>query len=146
MKTDRKVWLVVFIFVLLTFIITVFFYFYQVKKSGEEAQILTPEPYSSLGNLEGKNLLSKDAKAGLGLYHRAVFEIVPREGDDTQLDLKFLGVKDPEPISFQELSVEDKDNLHLNRDERFQILLTDSEGRVLQYRIMKDENDIVTEY
>lgn len=146
MKTDRKVWLVIFILVLLTFIVTIFYYFYQVKKSGEEAQVLTPESYSSLDNLEDKNLLSDDLKVKLGLYHRAVFEVIPKEGDDTKFDLKFLGVKDPEPISFQELSVEDKDNLHLNRDERFQILLTDNEGKVLQYRIMKDENDIVTEY
>ncbi|BFD25275.1 MAG: hypothetical protein JST_000606 [Candidatus Parcubacteria bacterium] len=146
MKTNRKFWLVVFIIFLLIFIITAFCYFYQVKKSGGEVQNIVPEPGSSLDNLEGKDLLGEDVKAGLGLYHRAVFEIVPREGDDTQMDIKFLGVKDPEPISFQELSVEDKDNLHLNRDERFQILLTDSEGRVLQYRIMKDENDIVTEY
>ncbi|BFD24749.1 MAG: hypothetical protein JST_000046 [Candidatus Parcubacteria bacterium] len=146
MKTDKKVWLVIFILVLLTFIVTIFYYFYQVKKSGEEAQVLTPESYSSLDNLEDKNLLSDDLKVKLGLYHRAVFEVIPKEGDDTKFDLKFLGVKDPEPISFQELSVEDKDNLHLNRDERFQILLTDNEGKVLQYRIMKDENDIVTEY
>ncbi|MGI5827328.1 MAG: hypothetical protein ACOX6C_02705 [Patescibacteria group bacterium] len=146
MKTDKKVWLVIFILVLLTFIVTIFYYFYQVKKSGEEAQVLTPESYSSLDNLEDKNLLSDDLKVKLGLYHRAVFEVIPKEGDDTKFDLKFLGVKDPEPISFRELSVEDKDNLHLNRDERFQILLTDNEGKVLQYRIMKDENDIVTEY
>lgn len=146
MKKDKKVWLIVFIFILLVFIITISYYFYQIKKSSEESQAPIPEPYSSLDNLEGKNLLSEDVKVKLGLYHRAVFEIVPREGDDTKFDLKFLGVKDPEPIPFQELSVEDKNNLHLNRDERFQILLTDNEGKVLQYRIMKDENDIVTEY
>jgi hypothetical protein len=170
MKTDRKFWLVVFILVLLAFIIAVFCYFYQIKKSSEEAQISTPEPYNSLDNLEGKDLLDEeaqistpesynsldnlegkdlldeDAKAKLGLYHRAVFEKIPREGDDTRVDIKFLGIQEPKPLPFQELSIDDKDRLHLKRDDRFQVLLTDSEGKILQYRIMKNENDIVTEY
>lgn len=91
-------------------------------------------------------IMTKTEMEELGLFHRAVYEVVKRDENGKIAVAQIVGIKKPEPIAFDTMTAEEIADKRLASSTKIQVLRRDSSGKITSYRVMKDGNDIVTSY
>ncbi len=93
-----------------------------------------------------KDLMTEDEKFSLGLYHLGIFEVLSRNELGRPTAFKLIGVDEPQAIGIDLMSDAEKAKKRIAASTYVQVLKRDSSGRILEYRIMKDANDIMEKY
>lgn len=91
-------------------------------------------------------IMTPEEKIALKLYTRGVYEVLSRDADGKPKDFRILGLERPKDIKFEAMSDTEKTKKALATSTKIQVLRRDAAGNVIQYRIMKDDSDILTKY
>lgn len=93
-----------------------------------------------------KDIMTEDEKFSLGLYHLGTFEVLSRNELGRPTSFKLISVEEPKAIGVDLMSDAEKAKKRISASTYVQVLKRDSSGRILEYRIMKDANDIMEKY
>lgn len=127
-------------------VLFVLYYFFNkqiksivVPKTKTENKIATSTGTTTVG------IMTKEEQEELGLFSRAVYEVTRDEAGKI-IHAQIIDIKKPEPIAFDTMTAEERTAKGIASDTKIQVLLRDSSGKIKSYRVMKDDNDIVTAY
>lgn len=94
----------------------------------------------------GKDIMSTEELESLGLYHRAVYEVLERDKSGKVIKTQLIGIKKAESLASEIMTIEEKTTFNIASTTKIQILKRDSKGNIVSYRVMKDDNDIIKNY
>ena len=90
--------------------------------------------------------MSEDDKRTLNLYNKGVYKVENRDSSGGIATYKMIGIEDEKPISIQFMTEDEKAEKGLSPDMRIQVLDRDKNGKIIAYRIIKSDSDVVTKY
>ena len=88
--------------------------------------------------------LTVDEKVNFGLYHLAIYNKVGEK--DGQPILRFEGIAAPQPLKFDAMTDQEKKARGLATSTKVQVLIRNDKGEPIQYRMMKNDSDVVKNY
>lgn len=143
---NKRSKLIIIIISLVLIVLFVLYYFFnkQIKS------VLTPKTKieNKIATTTGTttvDVMTKEEQEKLGLFHRAVYEVT-RDETGKITHAQIVGIKKPEPIAFDTMTAEERTAKGIASSTKIQVLRRDSTGKIDSYRVMKDDNDIATQY
>ncbi len=102
---------------------------YDTNKSGAKVEILNDED-----------------EHRLGLFHLGVYEVVARNENGGISAYRYLKVENEKEIPLEWLNEEEKANFDINPNQRVQLLKRGESGKILAYKIINNDTEIMTRY
>jgi len=119
---------------------TAFYFIYQNKKN------TTSKTNTSATQTKPKDLMTDEEKDSFHLYGRGIYEVVSRDASGKPNKFRLIGLERAQPIKLELMADADKLKKNVATSTKIQVLKRDKAGNIVQYRIMKDEKDILTKY
>jgi len=91
------------------------------------------------------DIMTREEMQKAGVYHRAIYEVT-RDKDGKITSAKLIGLTDPQPLKFDTMTAAEREAKGMPANVKIQVLERDSSGKILKYRVMKDDNDIMKMY
>ena len=126
-----------------------FYFIYKNKiQSNNPSNSTTTSTATTTKGRSYKNvdIMTPEEKIALKLYTRGVYEVISRDADGKPKDFRILGLERPKDITFEAMSDADKAKKALATSTKIQVLKRDAHGNIVQYRLMKDDSDILKRY
>jgi hypothetical protein len=92
------------------------------------------------------DIMKNEEKEKLGLSHFVDFEVVSRDASGTPTNYRSIGTVKASPLVVEFMSPIDKVALGINTNLKIQVIARDSQGKIIRYKVIKKDSDIVTEY
>lgn len=122
------------------------------KKISEEdyqarlSQIEKNKKYDKNNQGEVVEILNDEDEHRLGLFHLGVYELVSRNENGGIREYRYLRIDNEKEIDLEWLSEDEKNELGVNPAERVQLLRRGESGKIIAYKIIKDDADILKTY
>jgi len=117
-----------------------FYFIYQNKKNTAN------KANTSTTQTKPKDLMTDEEKDSFHLYGRGIYEVVSRDASGKPNKFRLIGLERAQPIKLELMADADKLKKNVATSTKIQVLKRDKAGNIVQYRIMKDEKDILTKY
>jgi len=105
-----------------------------------------------LNNTNKVEIISESEKNSLGLYHLGVYQVISRDANGKITSYKLVDLKDEQPVALSFMTDAEKEKIipssspELFSKTKIQVLKRDDQGKVIAYKIIKKDSDIVTKY
>jgi hypothetical protein len=105
-----------------------------------------------LNNTNKVEIISESEKNYLGLYHLGVYQVISRDANGKITSYKLVYLKDEQPVALSFMTDTEKEKIipssspELFSKTKIQVLKRDDQGKVIAYKIIKKDSDIVTKY
>jgi hypothetical protein len=93
------------------------------------------------------DIMSQEEVTKAGGFRLGIYEAVTRDEETgTPVEMRMVGIREEEPLELELMTDEEKIQFYLPYTHKVQVLQRDSEGEIMAYRIINDDEDIVTMY
>jgi len=117
-----------------------FYFIYQNKKNTTATNTKTST------ETKAKDLMTAKEKEFFHLYGRGIYEVISRDATGKATKFKLIGLEEAQPLKLELMADSDKLKHNLATSTKIQILKRDDTGKVVQYRIMASDKDILKVY
>ena len=90
--------------------------------------------------------MTKEERNSLGLSHIGDFVVTARDKKGKVADYKMIGVRELEPIALEWMSDAEKIERNIDVRKKIQVIEKDANGKIISYRVVEKEYDVIKEY